>query len=134
MNLAVFFVDGTISAGSYDGCGQIWGEDPATLDPRLNSIAQGGIILKRGKVKSPVNFTLYSNYIAFIDRWELSVYANNDRDLIKPIATLSGDKFAFTDTVEWQAQLVDEKYFEEGESASRGRLGRPVWHTYSIGF
>ncbi len=97
--------------------GAIWAvEDPATLDPRLNAIAQGGIILKRGEVKDPINFTLYSNYIAFIDRWELSVYANNDRDLIKPIATQSGDRFAFTDTVEWQAQLVDEKYFEEGES------------------
>ncbi len=97
--------------------GAIWVvEDPATLDPRLNVIAQGGITLKRDKVDTPVNFTLYSNYIAFIDRWELAIYANDDRDLINPIEVIKGKKFAFTDTVEWQAQLLDEKYFKAGES------------------
>ena len=38
--------------------GAIWAvEDPATIDPRLNVTAQGGITLKRGKVESPVNFS-----------------------------------------------------------------------------
>ena len=36
--------------------------------------------------------------------------------MIKPVAVLEGNKFAFTDTIEWQAQELDEKYFEEGES------------------
>ena len=97
--------------------GAIWAvEDPATIDPRLNVTAQNGIILKKGKIQDSIKFTLYSNYIAFINRWELAIYAAHDRDLIKPIDVMSGKKFTFTDTIEWQAQSIDAKYFEEGES------------------
>jgi uncharacterized repeat protein (TIGR01451 family) len=97
--------------------GAIWAvEDPATMDPRLNVSALGGIVLKRGEVKDPVRFNLYSNYIAFIDRWELAIYANNDRDLISPIDVLEGSTFVSADSIEWDATSLDEKYLEEGES------------------
>ena len=74
--------------------------------------------MKNRKVKNPVNFTIYSNYIAFIDRWELAIYGANDRDLIKPIDVMEGDKFAFSENIQWQAKFIDAKYFEEGESLS----------------
>ena len=97
--------------------GAIWAvEDPATMDPRLNATALGGIILKRGKVTEPVKFNLYSNYLAFVDHWELAIYANNDRDLINPIDTLSGKKFVYTEPVEWDASALSTRYLKEGES------------------
>jgi len=99
--------------------GAIWAvEDPVINDPRLNVVAQGGITLKDGKVKDLVKFTLFSNYHAFIDRWELAIYASNDRDLIKPIDVISGSKFVFADPIEWDAQAINTKYFKEGESLS----------------
>ena len=99
--------------------GAIWAvEDPATVDPRLNVTAQGGVILENGNAKDAINFTLYSNYIAFIDHWELAIYSANDRDLIKPFEVLTGTKLEFTEPVEWQASAIDREYLEEGESLS----------------
>ena len=82
----------------------------------MNATALGGIILKRRKVTEPVRFNLYSNYIAFIDHWELAIYANHDRDLVKPIDVVEGRTFVSAESIEWDARSLDEKYFEEGES------------------
>ncbi len=99
--------------------GAIWAvEDPAISDPRLNVIAQNGVVLEKVSIIDPVKFSFYSNYLAFIDRWELAIYSADDRDLIKPIDVLEGKHFTFSEAIEWEANSVDIKHFREGESLS----------------
>ena len=108
---------GTSREVSLHNGGAIWAvEDPATIDPRLNVAALGGVVLEKGRVKDPVKFQLYSNYSAFIDHWLLEIYSSNDRDLISPIARLSGHKIDLANPVLWDANQIDEKYLQAGES------------------
>ncbi len=97
--------------------GAIWAvEDPAIIDPRLNVAALGSVVLEKNKIKQPVSFQIYSNYAAFIDRWEIEIYSANDRDLVTPIDILSGKVINLAETIEWDPNSVDIKYFEIGQS------------------
>ena len=97
--------------------GVLWAiEDPSVTDPRLNIIAPSSIVLEGNTVKDPIQFTLYSNYLAFIDRWEVAIYQDRDRDLIKPIAELKGNTFTFTEPVEWNASDIQKLNLEVDDS------------------
>ena len=97
--------------------GAIWAvEDPTIIDPRLNATALGSVLVEHGEVTVPVKFQLYSNYAAFIDHWVLEIYSAKDRDLIAPIDTLSGVDIDLGEPIEWDAQRVEAKYIQPGES------------------
>ncbi|MFK8069104.1 MAG: SdrD B-like domain-containing protein [Gammaproteobacteria bacterium] len=95
--------------------GAIWAvEDPAANDPRLSVMAHSPLIINDGSVTEPVFFSLYSNYKHFIDRWELAIFADTDRDMVKPIATFEGNDLSFMNKVVWDGQGFDRKRHETG--------------------
>ena len=70
--------------------GIMWAtEDPALTPPSLGVSGASVVAFEDGKVVEPVNFSYYSNYAAFIDRLELTVFDANDTDLVTPLATES---------------------------------------------
>ena len=76
--------------------GRIWAvEDPTKMDPRLDILFHSAIAIDDSGSASSVTFNNYSNYLAFIQRWEVDVYNDTDVDLITPIATLKGDRSDF---------------------------------------
>ncbi|MGI9303122.1 MAG: OmpA family protein, partial [Gammaproteobacteria bacterium] len=86
--------------------GIIWAtEDPAVIDLRLNALADKPLRLLGGTAVEPVNFSLYSNYRAFIERWELLIYAHHDLDLVRPVAKLEGKSLTFGEPIEWDGKL-----------------------------
>lgn len=66
-------------------------EDPYVIDPRLDILAEGPLLQQQGTMAAPLNFRLYSNYPAFIDRWELQLFEGRDRDRVRPLATVNGN-------------------------------------------
>ena len=90
--------------------GIIWAtEDPARLEPRLSIKANGPLKLKAGQPVKPVKFSLYSNYSAFIDRWELLMFADSDKDHLKPLSRLTGRQLRQDQPVVWNGNLYDGK-------------------------
>ncbi|MGH1538648.1 MAG: OmpA family protein, partial [Gammaproteobacteria bacterium] len=76
--------------------GRIWVvEDPSKTDPRLDIQFHNAVSINENGTSLPVTFNNYSNYLAFIQRWEVDVYNDSDFDLIKPIATIKGDRNDF---------------------------------------
>jgi len=61
-------------------------EDRAQIDPRLSVIAQSDYL---SPVTRSVRFYRYSNYPAFVDRFEINIYRVSDIDRINPVATLT---------------------------------------------
>jgi len=79
--------------------------------------ALGDITVDNGKlISTDVSFKIYSNYAAFIDRWELEVYSADDRDLIKPIHTITGKQIDESETIKWDIKQLSRKYVNAGES------------------
>ncbi len=95
--------------------GAIWAvEDPAANDPRLSIMAHSALIINDGSVAEPVTFSLYSNYKHFIDHWELAIFADSDRDMVQPIATLRGNDISFMDKVTWDGEGFNGQRYETG--------------------
>ncbi|MDH3640521.1 MAG: OmpA family protein, partial [Gammaproteobacteria bacterium] len=72
--------------------GSLWlTEDPLTVTPRFAFATPLGVNgLELGQL-APVAFPFYSNYAAFQERLELSVYREHDRDRIAPLAVLTAN-------------------------------------------
>jgi len=80
------------------GGGRIWAvEDPSKVDPRLDVLFHSAISIDGSGNASSVTFNNYSNYVAFINRWEVGIYNDSDIDLVKPVKTLKGDRKNFWD-------------------------------------
>lgn len=71
------------------GGGKLWAsEDPSVLQPMLGVQAPAMAALANGHVDRPLQFNVYSNYSAFIDRLEVRVFHGDDVDLARPLAVL----------------------------------------------
>lgn len=69
------------------GGGAIWAtEDPDLGQPELSVSGPSMVPFEAGRITRPVQFYARSNYSAFIDRLELTLYRASDADLIEPIA------------------------------------------------
>jgi hypothetical protein len=76
--------------------GRIWAvEDPSKMDPRLDILFHNAVVVDESGESSPVTFNTYSNYLAFINKWEVSIYNDSDIDLVHPIANVKGDRNNF---------------------------------------
>lgn len=71
------------------GGGMIWAtEDPQLASPQLSVSAPGYAAFEQGRITKPISFNLYSNYAAFVQRYELLVFRGTDVDLVTPLAKL----------------------------------------------
>ncbi len=87
---------------SLPGSGVVWAtEDAAVSDPRLDVAAPGTAEIAGGRLVEPVRFNLYSNYGAFVDRWEISIGRRGETGLAAPLKVLSGDAIGFGARAEW---------------------------------
>lgn len=87
------------------GGGVIWAtEDPALGQPELSISAPSMVAFDAGRIAEPVRFFVRSNYVAFVKRYELTLYRGTDGDLVSPVASLDLP-VAATAQSEWDGQL-----------------------------
>lgn len=95
--------------------GVIWAtEDPAMGEAEL-SVSAPGIVPFDGKaITKPVQFYVRSNYSAFVQRYELSIYRSADSDLIEPLVTMPL-KVGNVGSTEWDGVLPAQYRFRVGD-------------------
>lgn len=87
------------------GGGVVWAtEDPSLGVPELTVSAPTMVAFDAGRIAEPVKFFVRSNYVAFVDRYELTLYRGNDGDLIDPVARLALPVEAVSQS-EWDGAL-----------------------------
>ncbi|KAF1712710.1 hypothetical protein CSC70_03645 [Pseudoxanthomonas kalamensis DSM 18571] len=105
---------GTFSVELANG-GAIWAtEDPVLGDAELTVTAPSIVAFDGKAITKPVQFYVRSNYSAFVERYELSVYRSSDVDLIEPIATVPL-KVGNVSASEWDGALPASYPFRAGD-------------------
>jgi hypothetical protein len=95
--------------------GLIWvSEDPNMGETSLNAAALSFISAENGVLSEGLDFYIRTNYTAFIDRLELTIYRNKDKDLIEPLAQLDIAPASFT-RVRWDGKLPNKYAYETGD-------------------
>ena len=96
--------------------GVIWAtEDPGVVDPRLDIMASGPLVVDGGSKIAPLEFNLYSNYQAYIESYKITLYHENDTDLARPLSELVGKAPRFDQPVSWDGYLQNEGRPQAGE-------------------
>lgn len=99
-------------------------KDPLVLDRELQIKAPSVIYTVDGAIDDSVNIRLFSNYTAFIERWEVIVFDAEDTDLSRPLTTISGDELGYDSELEWNGVL------DSGEQITRGDELQLVFRVY----
>ncbi|QOW24192.1 hypothetical protein INQ43_10840 [Lysobacter sp. H23M47] len=95
--------------------GVIWAtEDPALGQPELSISAPSMVPFDGQRITKPVAFYVRSNYPAFIDRYELTIYRAADGDLIDPLTQIPIDVAAVSNT-DWDGALPSKFRFRKGD-------------------
>lgn len=85
--------------------GTIWiTKDPASLDRHLRVDAGATAVVVDGKLESPLEFNLVTNYAYFIKRWEIEIYPAGELPGKQSFKTISGSTIGPTNTVTWDGQ------------------------------
>lgn len=96
----------TAHAVRFDNGVSVWATEDPTLDaPMLNLQGEDRVAVESGRIQGPVRLHLYSNYAAFVDRYEISVYRGTDIDLVRPLATLPATGIG---ELVWDGALSDD--------------------------
>jgi len=104
------------SGGAYSQ-GVVWATtDPANLTRQLELTVANSVEVSNGKLVKPLSLHVFSNYMAFIDRWEVLVYRGDDFRHENPLATLSGDSFDQEKRFEWDGSLDQGETLRKGEN------------------
>ncbi len=87
--------------------GVVWAtEDPAIIEPRLAVNGPRYVsAADDGRLREAAAFTIYTNYSAFIERWELAIHRASDSDLVVPLQVFSGGRPASVTSVAWDGAL-----------------------------
>jgi hypothetical protein len=95
--------------------GLIWvSEDPNMGETSLNAAALSFVSAENGVLSEGLDFYIRTNYTAFINRLELTIYRSKDKDLIEPLAQLDIAPASFT-RVRWDGELPDKYKYEAGD-------------------
>lgn len=71
------------------GGGKLWAsEDPSVLQPMLGVQTSATAAFANDRLDRPLQFTVYSNYNAFIERFEVRIFHSDDVDLARPLTVL----------------------------------------------
>ena len=86
--------------------GVIWAtQDPGKVDPRLSITALRPLTVEGNNKIEPIEFDVYSNYQAYISRYEITIYSQDDVDLVRPLSKLVGTVPQFDKPVSWDGYL-----------------------------
>jgi hypothetical protein len=95
--------------------GLIWAtEDPQLSSPELNVSATSVVGFENGAITKPVSFYARTNYAAFIERIEISVYRATDDDLTEALAKINVPPTS-VGTVEWDGKLPAGVNLRQGD-------------------
>lgn len=98
-----------------DGEGAIWlTQDPLSTDRVLN-INSAASVAAGDASGASVKLNIYSNYAAFVDRWEVLFYRADDVERTEAVASVTGDSFANESVLEWNGVLNDGYLVEPGD-------------------
>ena len=96
--------------------GVIWvSKDPASLTPTLNVTTSPSIEMDGNSFRSPINFTINTNYDYFIDSWELAVYDALDVQKNTPLAMFMGRKLENGRSIKWNGHTKQGKKLKAGD-------------------
>ncbi|MCW5579864.1 MAG: hypothetical protein KIS72_00760, partial [Luteimonas sp.] len=97
------------------GGGAIWAtEDPALGQPELSITAPAMVGFDAGRITEPVRFFVRSNYTAFVQRYELTLYRGTDGDLVAPVARMDLPVDATVQS-EWDGALPADLRLRAGD-------------------
>ena len=97
--------------------GVIWAtEDPTKVDPRLDILASGPLVADGGRKIEPISFSIYSNYQSYISSYQITIYAEDDKDLAFPLTRLVGEKPMFDKPIAWDGYLQNGPRPTAGEN------------------
>lgn len=97
--------------------GVMWAtEDPAVTEPRLSITGQQRVKLREGNIIEPLAFHYYTNYGAYIERLELSVYRQSDIDLVEPVVQITTDQIANVGKLEWSGVVAADYKLRAGDN------------------
>ncbi len=97
------------------GGGAIWAtEDPDLGMPELTISAPSMVAFEGGRIVEPVRFFLRSNYTAFVQRYELTLYRGTDGDLVAPVARMDVPVDATVQS-EWDGALPSDLRLRAGD-------------------
>lgn len=95
--------------------GVIWAtEDPTLGRPELSVSAPSIVAFDGRRIPGPVQFYVRSNYPAFIQRLEITLYRGSDGDLVDPVARIPMDVAAVSQG-EWNGELPAGYSFRKGD-------------------
>ena len=90
--------------------GTVWAvEDPSKQDPRLDILFHNALVVERNKVVESVAFSMYSNYLAFINHWEVEIYTDEDIDHVNPVTVITGKREDLMNLHTWMASDLGAK-------------------------
>lgn len=96
--------------------GVIWvSKDPAMLTPVLNVSAPGSVAMENGAFSRPMTFDINTNYGHFIDSWELGIYAANDKQQKRPLATFAGRSLEGSRSIKWNGSSKTGNALKAGD-------------------
>ncbi len=100
---------------SLDNGGAIWAtEDPAIGIAELTVSAPSMVAFDGRAITRPVQFYVRSNYSAFVERYELTLYRDTDADLVSPLLTLPM-RVGNVARTDWDGQLPGDYRYRVGD-------------------
>jgi hypothetical protein len=100
---------------SFTNGGLVWSvEDPNLVNPVYQVASLPYVGFENGRVTTPLEFYVRSNYAAFIQRAEISIYRATDQDLTEPLVTIPVNPTSFTKVV-WDGRLPDNNKYNVGD-------------------
>ena len=98
------------------GGGTIWAAEDPTLGAPVLAVQAGSTApFENGRLLKPVRFFGYSNYSAFIQSLEITLYRGSDVDLATPLATVALPVGA-TGQAEWDGELPAGSQLRPGDT------------------
>lgn len=98
------------------GNGSIWVSENANLGAAELSISAPSYVpFRDGVITKPVEFYVRSNYSAFVDRYEISIYRGTDSDLVEPLVVIPVDVKAIS-SLKWSGELPAKYRYRNGDS------------------
>ncbi|MBT8422014.1 MAG: DUF11 domain-containing protein, partial [Gammaproteobacteria bacterium] len=95
--------------------GKVWAtEDPGSAEPRLAVQGPSVMPARDGRINDAVNFTVYTNYPAFIDTAELIIYDAEDDDKVSPLARLPLSLTGLN-AISWDGVREDGRHYLPGD-------------------